>query len=193
MYMIENKTRNGTAQNAGERHADQYESNGLRLFALAEPITQIEHDAGEKSCFGETQRKAGGIELMGGLHKACQRRNDAPCDEDARDPDARADAVKDEVAGDLKQEVAPKENSSRESKLLACDGQFAIHRQSRKAQVDSVDESHDVERKQERQKPESDFTGGGGFLQARNSARAPDHYSPSCDAVQFFVWQFNCE
>src|SRR5215469_1375535 len=193
MCMIENKTRNWSAQNAGERHADQYEGNGLRLFALAEPITQIENDAGEKSCFGEAQRKAGGIELMGGLHKASQRCNDAPCNENACDPDARADAVEDEVAGDFKQEVAPKENSSRKSKMLACDGQFAIHRQSRKAQVNSVDESHDVEHKQERQKSELDFTDGGGFLQARNSARAADHYSPSCDAVQFFVWQFNCE
>ena len=91
--------------------------------------------------------------------------------EDACDPDKRADAVKDEVAGDLKQEVAPKENSSRKSKLLACDGQFAIHRQSREAQVDSVDESDDVERKQERQKPDLDFTDGGGFLQARNKCQ----------------------
>ena len=130
---------------------------------------------------------------MGGLHKAGQRRNDAPCDEDACDPDTRADAVKDEVAGDLKQEVAPKENSSRKSKLLACDGQFAIHRQSRKAQVDSVDESDDVERKQKRQKPDLDSTDGGGFLQARNSARAADHYSPSREALRCFVRQLNCE
>ena len=193
MYVIENKTRNGTAQDAGERDADQYEGNGLCLFALAEPITQVENHAGEISCFGEAQRKAGGIELMGGLHKARQRRNDAPCDEDARDPDARADAVKDEVAGDLKQEVAPKENSSRKSKLLAADGQFPIHRQSRKAQVDSVDESDDVERKQERQKPNLDFTDGSGLLQARNSAKAADHYSPSREAVRCFVRQLNWE
>ena len=77
MHVIENETRNGTAQDAGERHANQYDSNGLRLFALAEPITQVENDAGEISCFGEAKRKAGGIELMGRLHKACQRRNDA--------------------------------------------------------------------------------------------------------------------
>ena len=85
--------------------------NGLRLFSLPEPVTQVQNDAGKISSFCEPKRKAGDIELMGRLHKASQRRNDSPCDQDSRDPNARPDLVKHEVAGDLKQEVAPKEDS----------------------------------------------------------------------------------
>ena len=36
--------------------------------------------------------------------------------------------MKDEVTGDFEEEVAPKENSGRESELLAGDSQFPIHR-----------------------------------------------------------------
>jgi hypothetical protein len=63
---------------------------------------------------------------MDGVHKPRQRSNRAPRDQDARDPDTRADLVKDEVAGNLEQEVAPKENSCRKSELLASNGELAI-------------------------------------------------------------------
>jgi len=56
---------------------------------------------------------------MGRLHKPSRSRHRAPRDQNAGDPDARTDFVKDEVAGDLKQEVTPEENSRRKSELLA--------------------------------------------------------------------------
>jgi len=51
MYVIEDKTRDGTAQDAGQRHADQYECNGLRLFALAELSFAYAESSGDKSYF----------------------------------------------------------------------------------------------------------------------------------------------
>jgi len=57
--------------------------------------------------------------LLDGFHKPGQSGNCAPSDQDAGDPDMRTDLVKDEVAGDLEQEVTPKENSRCESELLA--------------------------------------------------------------------------
>jgi hypothetical protein len=48
--------------------------------------------------------------------------------------------MKDEVTGNFKEEVTAKEDSRRESELLASDSQLPIHRQGCKPQIDSVDE-----------------------------------------------------
>ena len=91
------------------------------------------------------------------MYKPRQSSNWASCDQDASDPNTCSNLVKDEIARDLKQEVAPEENSGGESELLARDRQFAIHSQRRKPQVDSVNESNDIERKEERQQSDPEF------------------------------------
>jgi len=65
---------------------------------------------------------------MGGVHKPGQSSNCAPGDQDAGDPNARPDLVKDEVTGDFKEEVAPKENSRRESErwLVMASSRFIV-------------------------------------------------------------------
>jgi hypothetical protein len=68
-----------------------------------------------------------------------------------------------EITGDFKEEVAPKENSCRESELFAGNGQFPIHRQRCKPHVDSVDEGYDLDCKQERQQPELQLANGSGI------------------------------
>src|SRR6516162_655081 len=65
--------------------------------------------------------------------------------------------MQDNVAGDLKQDVSPEENSGRESKLLACDPQLPIHRQCCESEIDSVDECNHVESKQEWEKSYLEF------------------------------------
>src|SRR5579859_408541 len=116
---------------------------------------------------------------MGRLHKACESRDRAPGDQDACDPDTRADPVKYQVAGNLKQEVSPEENSSSQSELLARDGQRPIHRQRRKAQVDSVDEGDHVKCKQERQQTDLEFPDRCFLDRVRSSAIASYHaHSP---------------
>jgi hypothetical protein len=87
--------------------------------------------------------------------------------------------VKDEVTGDFEEEVAPEKNSCRESELLAGNGQLAVHRQRSKAQVDSVDECYDVERKQERQQPELHLPSGSGFVYGRRFACFTEHSRPN--------------
>src|SRR5579864_6732204 len=94
---------------------------------------------------------------MGGLYEPCQRGNRAPCDQDAGDPHTRADPMKDQVAGNFKQEVAPKENPGGEPELLAGDCQLPIHCQRREPQVDPVDEREHKKHKQERKQPDPDF------------------------------------
>src|SRR6516165_3820623 len=86
--------------------------------------------------------------------------------------------MKDEVTGNLEEEVYPEENSCRESELLAGDGQFPVHRQRRKARVDSVDEGHHVEGKQEGQQPELHLANGSDFIYGRRFACCASHSRP---------------
>jgi len=54
-------------------------------------------------------------------------------------------------------ERAEKENSREESELLTRDGQFPVHRQSRKANVDAVDEGNHHQNEDERDDPSPQF------------------------------------
>ncbi len=62
-----------------------------------------------------------------------------------------------QIAGNLKEEIPKKEDSGRESKLLAGNGQFLVHRQSRKADVDAVNERDDVEKEEKWKKSDLQF------------------------------------
>jgi len=92
------------------------------------------------------------------LYESREGSNCSPCEQDASDPDPCPDPMQDKVAGDLKQEVSPEENSGSESKLLACDPQLPIHAQCCESEIDSVDECNHVESKQEREKSNLKFS-----------------------------------
>ena len=88
-----------------------------------------------------------------------------------------SDFVKDEVAGDLEQKVTPEKDSGCESELLAGDGQFVIHRQRRKSDVDAVEESNDIEHEEKCQEPDSEFPDRCCLDGIRNGTRSVCHRS----------------
>ena len=92
--------------------------------------------------------------------------------------------MKDEIAGNLKEKVAPKEDSRCESELLTGDRQLAIHRQRRKPQVDSVDEGDDVEDKEKREQSDPELPDRRGLDQVRNNATAGCHTYLSHELVR---------
>src|SRR5215469_5663243 len=114
---------------------------------------------------------------MRSLHKARESGNYGPRDQDACYPYTSSDFVKDEVAGDLEQKVTPEKDSGCESELLAGDGQFAIHRQRCKSDVDAVEESNDIEHEEKRQQPDSEFPDRHSLDGIRNSTRGICHLS----------------
>jgi hypothetical protein len=69
--------------------------------------------------------------------ESCQDRYDPPSDQYPSKPDSRTELVQQQVARDLKNEIAEKEYSRDESKLLACDRQFFVHGQCRKSDIKS--------------------------------------------------------
>ena len=70
---------------------------------------------GKKPDSATPSRQAHGVELARGADERGAAGDDAPGDEDAADPDAGADLVEDEVAGDFEEEVAEEEDAGAEA------------------------------------------------------------------------------
>jgi hypothetical protein len=65
--------------------------------------------------------------------------------------------VEQEIAWDLEQGVAKKENAAEQSVLLARDRQLLVHGQSSKPNVDPIEIGSDIEKKGKWENPDSQF------------------------------------
>src|SRR3984893_16784556 len=68
-----------------------------------------------------------------------------------------SELVQQQIAGDLEEEITDEENTRKKSELLAGDTQLFVHRQSGKPNVDPVNISNDVEKKDKGKNPGPDF------------------------------------
>jgi hypothetical protein len=71
--------------------------------------------------------------------------------------------VQEQIAWNFEKEVPKKENPRDQSKLLAADRQFLVHRQRRKSDVDPIEKGNDVEQKDEGNNPPPQFLNRSGF------------------------------
>lgn len=106
--------------------------------------SQVEDDAREEPGLGRAQQEAQEIEHVHAGHEHHARRDDAPGDHDPRDPDARADFVEDDVAGDLEQEIADEEYPRAQPVHRLAELEFLQHLQLGEAHVDAVQVGHDI-------------------------------------------------
>ncbi len=104
---------------------------------------------------GQPEQKPRNVQLRNGTHKACQHRYDSPANENPSDPDSRSNLMQHQIARDLKQKIAEKENTNQQSKLLAGDGQLLVHRQRGKPNIDPVEIGDDIQEKKIRQNSEA--------------------------------------
>src|SRR5215831_15805536 len=90
---------------------------------------------------------------MRSSHETAEYCDNAPSDEDSGNPDTCSNPVQQKITGDLKDEIAKKENSGDESVLLARNRQFLVHRQGSERDVISVEHSNYEENEDERNDP----------------------------------------
>ncbi len=79
-----------------------------------------------------------------------RRRNQAPGDHDARDPDTRADALQQDITGHFENEVTDEEHSGAEAVDRIGELQIGRHLQLGETDVDAVQKRHDVTNEQKR-------------------------------------------
>src|SRR6516162_9092734 len=97
---------------------------------------------------------------MDSVDKPSQCGHNPPGNQDTGNPDASSDFVQQQITGDLKEEVAEKENSEDQSILLAGNSELFVHRQRCKPNVDAVEKANDVKEKNERDDPGLHFPNG---------------------------------
>src|SRR5881392_1200841 len=97
------------------------------------------------------------------VDKASQHGHESPGNQNACNPDAAAELVQEQVAGDFKKEIAQKENPGDQTELLAGDCQFLVHRQRREPNVDPVEKADDVQQENKGENPDLDFPNRSGL------------------------------
>jgi hypothetical protein len=114
---------------------------------------------GKKPASAAPSRNLAIYQLRNAPHSTCQDGNDAPGDQDARNPDARADPVEENVARDFEDEIAPKEYPDQQPELRIRDRKRGIRRERWKSNVDTVQVGNHVQQKKQGYKPAANFTG----------------------------------
>ncbi len=160
--VIEDQSRDRGAEDVRHRLRADEERHRLGLFPLAEPIGQVQQHSGKESGFGEPEEKSCHDELLDVLHEPRADGDDAPRDQDARDPDTRADPVEHEVAWNLEDEIPEEEDPDSKAVLRARDPEILVHRQCREPDIDPIQESDDVQEKDEREDVEANLADGRG-------------------------------
>ena len=86
-----------------------------------------------------------------------------PAHQDSGDPDARAQLMQKQIAGDLEEEIPEEEDAGQKPELLAGDGQLLVHGEGGEADVDAVQKRDHVEDEQEGDDPRPHFADGPAF------------------------------
>ena len=121
-----------------------------------EPPGQIQHDPRVEARFGQAEQEADAVEAPVVPDEGGQAGDDAPGEQDARDPLARADAVQDQVAGDFREKIADEEDAGAKSEHRLGETQRVLHRQLGEADVHAIEIGAEITEHQQRQQPPGD-------------------------------------
>ena len=120
------------------------------------------------------------------VDKASQHGHESPGNQNACNPDAAAELVQEQVAGNFKKEIAQKEDTGDQTELLAGDRQLLIHRQRRKPNVDPVEKTDDVQQEKKGQYPGPHFPNRSGLDGLRTDVYFPAHHQPHVSRASGF-------
>jgi len=120
------------------------------------PVGKVEDHTGEKAGFGNAEQQTRYVELNWGVDESGERRDDAPSDDDAADPDACANLMQNDVARNLEGEVAEEKYAGPDAVDAVTELEVAHHLQFGEADVDAVDVGDDVSGEQDRHKAPRD-------------------------------------
>ena len=142
-------------------HAGRLEdSHHARAVIGREPPGQVQHDARIEARFGQAEHEADAVEGPVVPDEGGEGRDDAPGEQDAGDPLARADTVQDQVAGDLREEVADEEHPGAEAEHRLREVERVLHRQFREADVHAIQVGAEIAQHEHRDQAPGDPVNG---------------------------------
>src|SRR5258706_11256041 len=127
---------------------------------MAEPVRQVNNNAGEKTCLRETQKKTRAVKLPWRMNHGNQNSDQSPGNQDARNPFPGAPAFHDQSSRNLKQEIASKKNPRAQSEYAIGKTQVVGHLQACKTHVDAVKIRDEVKNEEKRQQSPRDAAPG---------------------------------
>src|SRR5947209_3927015 len=124
MDMIEYPPRDGSADDVGDGIRREKQRDCVTQLALPKPVRQVQQDSRKIPGLRHTKKKARDVQMRCGLHEPSKNRHQAPADQDARDPAARAKSVEEQIAGYLEHDVPGEKHRRDETVLLAVNAEL---------------------------------------------------------------------
>ncbi|MNN13142.1 hypothetical protein D3C81_1261640 [compost metagenome] len=133
------------AEDVGQAHAQQEVTCGAGTLFTVEPVGQVQHHAGEQARFGDPEQQAHDVERGFALDEGHARREQAPGDHDAGDPEACAHPMHDQVAGYFGQGVGEEEQAGAQAVGRCRQAEVDAHAGLGQGNVGPVKEAHHVD------------------------------------------------
>ncbi|MCY1524754.1 hypothetical protein D9M68_597020 [compost metagenome] len=164
------------AENAGHRNGGHEQRDDLGAAMGRIPVCQVQDHAGIETRFGQAQQEAQDVEAGRRLDEHEHARQDPPRNHDARDPDAGAQPVHEQVARHFEKEIANEEHTGAQAEHGFAEPQVLRHLQFGEAHVDAIEVGDHVAEHQERHQPPEHLgvgaRGFAGFRRCRGGLRA---------------------
>src|SRR5215831_5936944 len=150
-------TGEGRANQRRDRHGHHEHADDAGANFGGKPIGQIENDSRKEAGLGDAENESQCIETGVVPDERMADRQNAPGDHDARDPDARADFLQNEVAGHFEKEIAEEEDACAKAKRRRREADVLVHRQGGEADVDPIQIGQEIAPDQKGNESTRDF------------------------------------
>ena len=142
------------------------------MVVAGQPVRKIQDQPWQEPSLGHPKQEAHDSKAGGAGDEGSGRRQQAPGDHDAGNPQPSADFLHDDVAGHLEDEIAPEEDAGGETEFCGAHVQVTAHGQGGETDVDTVDVGQQVGQDRDRQQAPVDLPDSG-FLNVCIQSRGP--------------------
>ena len=150
------RRRDARAHHVRSRDGHHEHGHGLGAVFIAEPVRQVDDDAGEEAGLRDAEEETDPVELLGRVDEPAERGERTPHDEAQRDELARAPQLGDERRGNLQKEIPDEEDAGAEAEDGVREAEVAGHLQRGVADVDAVQVVEHVQHEEKRHQPADD-------------------------------------
>src|SRR5262249_14886296 len=135
---FEDNARHDICERIRYRHSEEQSRHDAAAISIGEPISEIEHNTGEKAGLGDTEQKAYRNEAFRPCDEGACGGQNPPGEHDTSDPTSSSHALKDQVARNLEDDIPKEEYAGPEAIHEGTEAQILVHGQCRHGNVGAV-------------------------------------------------------
>ena len=154
---IHDRPGNGIAKDSRDRDREHEAGHDAGALGRREPGRQVVDDPGEEACLRHAEKDPGAVVAPRTGDEGREHRHEPPGHHDPGDPGPGSEAPQEKIARHLEEEIADVEEAIAEIDDRIGEREVSGHLQPREADVRAVDDIEDIEQRQKRHEPPSDF------------------------------------